>query len=440
MTAMPYGVAEDQDLESRVLPARRGGLRRAPRLVAANQTRARHFLFLRGPFGGFFSRIADQLQAEGLKVSKVVFDGGDLSDWGLLRPHVTYRESEDAWPLWIDRFIHEQAITDLVVFNDCIEVHQAAILAARRRGAKVHVFEEGYFRPRWITLETDGVNAYSPCPRDPEFYREQGEAVERPAAGDAEVGKPTSWLILKATEHYVFKVLLAAAYPRRRNPFALPVFAQIVGSIARYAKNQWGKAETQRLVARVVGSGKPFFLALMQRAGDSQLWRHSNYTNGSFAAEVIDSFARHAPADAVLVFKLHPLDPGMVDYGGMVRRLAKAHKVADRVVLLDGGNLNLLAHKARGAVTINSTAGLATIGFGCPTKVLGRAVYDIEGMTDRKPLSRFWLAPEAPDRELFLKFRNVMMARTQINGAFYTPRGIDLAVDTAARRMIGRAA
>ncbi|HEX8232963.1 MAG TPA: capsular biosynthesis protein [Caulobacteraceae bacterium] len=434
MTAMPFGVADDRKIEVKPRSRRRESVRPRPQPPAL---RERNFLFLRGPFGSFFSRIADGLAAEGARVSKVVFDGGDLSDWGLTRGHVTYRESEDAWPAWIDRFIQEQGVTDLVVFNDCIEVHGAAIVAARRRGARVHVFEEGYFRPRWITLEAEGVNAYSPCPREPEFYRREGEALERAAAGDAEVGKPTSWLILKATEHYVWKVLLAPAYPRRRNPFALPVFAQIVGSFLRYVKNQWGKAETQRLVDQVISSRKPFFLALMQRAGDSQLWVHSNYTNESFAAEAIESFARHAPAEALLVFKLHPLDPGMVDYGSMVRRLAEAHGVAGRVILLDGGNLNALSHKARGAVTINSTAGLATIGFGCPTKVLGRAVYDIEGMTDRKPLSRFWLDPQAPDRELFLKFRNVMMARTQINGAFYTPRGMDLAIATAVRRMLG---
>jgi capsular polysaccharide export protein len=135
------------------------------------------------------------------------------------------------------------------------------------------------------------------------------------------------------------------------------------------------------------------------------------------------------------VFKLHPLDPGLVNYELMVRELARAKGVADRVVFLDGGNLNLLAHKAMGAVTINSTAGLATIGFGCPTKVLGRAVYDIEGLTDRKPLARFWLEPARPDAELFARFRSVIMARTQINGSFYTPQGITKAAAGAAKRL-----
>ncbi len=105
------------------------------------------------------------------------------------------------------------------------------------------------------------------------------------------------------------------------------------------------------------------------------------------------------------------------------------------MVFLDGGELNTLARGAEGAVTINSTAGLATIGFGCPTKVLGRAVYDIEGLTDRKPLSLFWGSPDAPDNDLFLRFRHVIMERTQINGAFYTLSGVKMAVATATERL-----
>ncbi len=135
------------------------------------------------------------------------------------------------------------------------------------------------------------------------------------------------------------------------------------------------------------------------------------------------------------MFKLHPLDPGLVNYGRMVERLAAERGVSERVTFIDGGNLNALARRARGAVTINSTAGLATIGFGCPTKVLGRAVYDIEGLTDRKPLNRFWNDPLSPDHDLFLRYRHQMMERTQINGAYYSPKGMRLAIAAAAERL-----
>ena len=433
MTSALHGVSGDRGVEGYALRRRPRAYRRD--MPLASPSRERHFLFLRGPFGAFFANVADELGGSGFRVSKVVFDGGDLSDWGYFRPHVAYRDCEEAWPAWIERHMVDHRVTDLVVFNDCIEVHMAAIAAAKRRGLRVHVFEEGYFRPRWITLESDGVNAYSPCPRDASFYRDHGEPAGKITVGDADVGRPTKWLILRAIGHYVNKVFLAPAFPKRRNPFALPVYDQIIGSIARYAKNQFAKREVDRRAALLTSSSDPYFIALMQRAGDSQLWQHSSYTNESFAAEVIGSFAQHAPRTARLAFKLHPLDPGLVDYEGVVRRLAAEHRVSDRVLFLDGGNLNVLARAAQGAVTINSTAGLATIGFGCATKVLGRAVYDIDGLTDRKPLNRFWNEPEPPDPDLFLRFRHVMMERTQINGAFYTPVGLRMAAATAAERL-----
>ncbi len=433
MTSVLHGVLGDREAEANAIARRRRAYRRDS--VVGGPIRERHFLFLRGPFGSFFGQVADQLDQAGFKVSKIVFDGGDLSDWGFFRPSTAYRDKEEAWPAWIDRFFSERKVTDLVVFNDCIEVHMAAIAAAKRRGLRVHVFEEGYFRPRWITLESDGVNAYSPCPRDPGFYRDHGEPSARAPVGERDVGKPTTGLILRAIGHYVHKVFLAPAFPRRRNPFALPVFDQIVGSIARYAKNQITRRAVARKAARLTKSSSPYYIALMQRAGDSQLWQHSSYTNETFAADVIESFSKHARPDVQLAFKLHPLDPGLVDYERIVERLAKAHGVEDRIVFLDGGELNTLARGARGAVTINSTAGLATIGFGCPTKVLGRAVYDIEGLTDGKPLSRFWSEPEAPDPDLFLRFRHVIMERTQINGAFYTIPGVRMAVTAAAERL-----
>ena len=433
MTSALHGIPGDRSLDGYALRRRPRAYRRATPLV--NPTRERHFLFLRGPFGSFFAHVADQLTLSGGRISKVVFDGGDLSDWGYFRPHVAYRDREEVWPIWIDRFLGDNRITDLVVFNDCLEVHMAAIAAAKRRGLRVHVFEEGYFRPRWITLESDGVNAYSPCPRDPSFYRDHGQPTFKVSIGDSDVGRSTKWLIYRGIAHYVNKVFLAPAFPKRRNPFALPVFDQIVGSIARYAKNQFTRKSVTECASRLVTSAEPYFIALLQRAGDSQLWQHSNYTNESFAAEVISSFSRHAPSNARLVFKLHPLDPGLVDYERVVKELAIEHAVTDRVLFLDGGNLNVLAHGARGAVTINSTAGLATIGFGCPTKVLGRAVYDIEGLTDRKPLNQFWNDSQPPDADLFLRFRHVMMERTQINGAFYTPVGLRMAAAAAAGRL-----
>lgn len=43
------------------------------------------------------------------------------------------------------------------------------------------MFEEGYFRPDYVTLEKQGVNAFSPLPRQADFYLEQADNLPEPA-------------------------------------------------------------------------------------------------------------------------------------------------------------------------------------------------------------------------------------------------------------------
>jgi capsular polysaccharide export protein len=89
-----------------------------------------------------------------------------------------------------------------------------------------------------------------------------------------------------------------------------------------------------------------------------------------------------------------------------------------------------------GVVCVNSTAGLAAIEFGTPTITLGRAIYDMPGLTHQGDLDGFWTAPQVPDAELYLAFRHVVIAETQINGAYATAKGRHLAVPEIARRLL----
>ena len=48
-----------------------------------------------------------------------------------------------------------------MLYGDTRPVHAAAVMAARARGLCVHVFEEGYLRPWWVTYERGGTNGHS---------------------------------------------------------------------------------------------------------------------------------------------------------------------------------------------------------------------------------------------------------------------------------------
>ena len=82
-------------------------------------------------------------------------------------------------------------------------------------------------------------------------------------------------------------------------------------------------------------------------------------------------------------------------------------------------------------VTLNSTSGLSALIHNMPVKLLGRAHYDIPGLTSRQPLAEFWQNPQPPDRELFAAYRLYHINVTQINGSFYSRVNLP---DTLPRR------
>ncbi len=122
-------------------------------------------LFLQGPPCPFFLRLGEELMNRGMGVFRINLNGGDRRDWR--EGSTDYRCRPSDWPMYFDRFVRQHHVTDLVLYGDCRPMHMAAHRLARLRGIRIHVFEEGYIRPDWMTLERDGVNGHSTLVRDP---------------------------------------------------------------------------------------------------------------------------------------------------------------------------------------------------------------------------------------------------------------------------------
>jgi capsular polysaccharide export protein len=204
------------------------------------------------------------------------------------------------------------------------------------------------------------------------------------------------------------------------------LWPQIFGHLRRFSVATWRRKAWRDAALAVTARDDPFFLACLQREGDSQLLEHSELkTNRAFMATVIASFAAYADADTRLVFKNHPLDPGVHDLAASCAQIAAAHGVSSRVVFLEGGVFARLATAARGVIAVNSTAAFAALGFGKPVKLLGRAVFDIGALVDSRRLDQFWRDPLAPDMALYARFRRQLTDRTQIWGSFHNPKHLD---------------
>ncbi|HEY5718730.1 MAG TPA: hypothetical protein VIS52_09565, partial [Motiliproteus sp.] len=179
-----------------------------------------------------------------------------------------------------------------------------------------------------------------------------------------------------------------------------------------------------------------YYLLPLQLNSDSQIRTHSRSRGVPFLVkQVINSFFRHAPADTHQVIKNHPLDTVLINYAAWIGRLVRRLKLQGRILYLESGHLPTLLDHTLGVVTVNSSVGTSAFVHGCPTIAMGDAIYDMEGLTFQGPLDQFWTNLSPPDRKLYRDFRNTVIHTTQVNGGFYTRKGIRLGVQQCAERM-----
>lgn len=386
--------------------------------------RGKRVLLLQGPVGPFFTSVGKALMNAGAaKVVKVNFNGGD---WFFSpRGSVNFDGTLAQWPDFLARLVEYERIDTFMAYGDCRPVHQAAMAVAEAYGIRTWVFEEGYVRPNYVTFEVHGVNANSRLPSDPAFYADLHEFPDSP---EHEVG-PTFGLAAKwAMLYYTFGTLGFPWFSPGVHHRSLNMLEGLLWVRSFWRKHWYGFKQRRVLPALQGRHDRRFFLVPLQVAGDSQIKSHSKYASVTdFLREVVESFAAHAPADTVLAVKHHPLDRGYTDYSRLLRRLARAHGLQGRLLYLHDQHLPTLLDHACGVVVVNSTVGMQALHHQTPLKAMGRAIYDMRGLTFQGSLDAFWTEAPAhtPDINLYRKFRTYVIEHTQLNGSFYKPLPVD---------------
>lgn len=381
-------------------------------------------LMLQGPHGPFFDRLGDQLRARGARVWRCAFNAGDAFFWSdkahLL--HVTGRIAD--WPHTLGRIIAEKGVTDIILYGDVRPVHAAARQAAQHHGLRLHVFEEGYLRPYWITYERGGSNGHSPL-------MDISLSDMRAALRDAvvEVRRPPAhWGDMRQHKFYgaVYHLLVLLAngrYPYHASHRALSVWAECFLNLARLMLMPVHSVMRGLQWRRFRSKGHPYILVPLQLEHDSSLQGHSSFTlNRNFVDVVIAGFAKGAPGHHHLLFKAHPLDDGRARNRRAIKAAAARHGLSGRVHYLRGGRLGGMLDRARAVVTVNSTAAQQAFWRGLPVKALGRAVYAKPGLVSPQPLADFCRDPRGPDLADCRIFRGFLLQTSQVPGGFYSDR------------------
>jgi capsular polysaccharide export protein len=315
----------------------------------------------------------------------------------------------------------------------------AATRVCRDLSVAVHVLEEGYIRPDWVTMELGGVNGHSTLPRDPAWYRALAATLP-PVPVHSKVSSSFRRRATEGLAYNLADVLSRWHYPNWNNHRPWHPLVEGMGWARKLSRRKAREAKGAQLIERIAKSGKPYFLVPLQLDSDAQIRMHSPFAGIADALKlIIESFAAHASADVGLVIKEHPLDNGVQDWEQQATDLAKRFGVADRVDYLASGDIEAIARSACGMVTINSTSGTLGLAMGVPVVVLGDAVYDIPDITFQGGIDAFWQNPAAPDLETFRAFCRVLIDRCLIPGGFFSDEAIEKVVKHAIARFEGRA-
>ncbi|RYM08850.1 capsule biosynthesis protein [Sphingobium cupriresistens] len=394
---------------------------------------AKTFLFLQGPHGPYFVMLAQALRERGHRAMRININGGDKIDWP--EDATDYRGTFRNWPLFFDDFVVNQGVTDLILYGDCRPYHASAHGMAHLRGLRVHVVEEGYIRPDFLTLQDDGVNGNSTLPLDPQWYLDQAAGLSDQTDDLPQVPSTFKVRARNTMRNGLASAMMRVYFPfyrtHRPHSFLMESAGWAWKLIRKHRDQRRAHEEWKRI------GDRPFFVLPLQLNSDYQIRVHSPFGNMRAALRfVIKSFARHAPPHVLLVVKRHPLDPGLVGWDRLTASLAAHYGVGERVVYLSDWDIAEVVKKSLGLVTVNSTVGTLALNGGNSVVVLGHAVYKVPGMVHTAGLDSFWSAPTPTDVALYSAFRRVLIDKCLIRGGLLSEEGLEMLVRNAADRLL----
>ncbi len=365
------------------------------------------------------------LARSGAQIWRVGFNAGDAFFWSDKSRYIPFQGKAVEWPDRFKQIVADKGVTDIVLYGDTRKVHAKAVAAAKELGLGIHIFEEGYIRPFWITYERGGSNGNSRLMNMdvPQMEKAlEGSDMEAPLP-PARWGDMRQHIFYGALYHW-FVMFRNGKYSNFRAHRSLSVKQEFRLYVRRLLRMPIHIAERRIATYRVRNGGFPYHLALLQLEHDSSFQEHSPFsTMPEFLELVIENFAKGAPAHHHLVFKAHPLEDGRVPVRRTIMHLAQQHNIADRVHFVRGGKLAQLLSEARTAVTVNSTAGQQVLWRGIPLKIFGKAVYDQPEFISNQPLQQFFAGAIRPDMTAYREYRRYLLETSQVTGGFYSRRG-----------------
>lgn len=400
--------------------------------ASPEQKVAKRVLLLQGPVGPFFTELQAALSDAGFTTRRVVFNAGDKI-FGPRQNCAVFSGTESEWETWLRFEIAQNCPDAIVLFGSSRPAHKIARRIATHYGIEVLSLEEGYLRSGYVTCELGGNNQHSPLTAwEAKPAPLRGATVDpAPASG----AQPSSFATMAfwAATYYLVRDLAT-------KPSDVHLFHRSHERILPMSW-RWGIHLLRRLAARVsefftrraLHIRPGYILIPLQVSSDSQLqvaargWSTQRLIDGALMA------LRAGSSDQILVFKLHPLEPGSSAIKRKILRRASDLGVDRRCIrVLNSGRMGDLAKYSSGMVVINSTSAFSALHHDIPVLVLGDAVFRHEAIvtlgSSEADIATFFKLRHARSRRSVDAFFAEIKSQSLIPGDFYVRRGRIVAV------------
>lgn len=403
----------------------------------SNESDGKNILLLQGPVGPFFSRFTDHLTSCGHNVQHVVFHAGDYF-FSRPKQRVVCFGGGQKWRQWLTEKLDSKQIDVIIFYGSERPAHKIACELGKLHNVEIISLEEGYIRTGYITVEKFANNSNSPLAgKIPDVsFRPMKKAKDL-----LETKNNMLLIYYYGTLYFNFRGWFSSAKQRELFHRHVP----LVVEWGRWIRNIYRKLTTQNkndiIVHKILNQwSEKYFIIPLQVAADVNLQNAAmGWDTPRLIKQSIISFAKAAPSDMKLVFKVHPMERGHSRIAPLVVKLAKQHNVSDRVIVIDDGSLGEITSQSAGMITINSSSGLSAIFHGVPLLVIGKAIYTnsvLAVCANGEPnFDEFWNSKHVATPEFRKTYLSWIVEKALVPGDYYSGQGIDLACKSISEKI-----
>lgn len=408
-----------------------------------NLTQFDTLLFLQGPVGPFFSHLTNYVHSlkPSISLHKVNLCAGDQLFFHPRAPCTIHSYTQQITEF--DSFLQSTIRTlqtplnpniAVVIFGDCRPYHRIAFSVLQQHFPTIQLitFEEGYFRPHYLTMEFGRVNGHSAPINFTPPPTEQHLPIAFSTSTPTEAPHPTDEAYPYQSAMARYGALYAIAntilnpiqYPHYKNWREMPIshmalkWASFHIQYNILRKNSRENTKTTKWAAH---NPKQYFVLALQLAHDSQIRFHSNLSQESFLSAALRNFANKADPNHHLIIKAHPLDVDPAYWKKQIDEQVWDLHIQNRVHFITEASNTQLLQNSLGLLCINSTLGLAALDLNIPLFCAGRAVYSHPKLTPNPLLESFFQHPIPPHQPSFISWKQALIQRNQVPGNVYAP-------------------